>query len=411
RASAESPVASPLGFETPTAQSAALPYKVGAAVVDITPTWRTMLAGFEHRTKPTVGVYQPIHAKAVTIGDGRKKVVYIIADICYWDSCNKPHGIIDSIRTALKKQHGLESNQIIMIAAHNHSGPVLGDERFCKLLVKKTIEVVGEAIKNERPARIFFGRGSCNVGISRRGTDMNGDDTWEINPYGPRDPEVVVLKAVGADGKPIAVTFNYGCHPTTIGTDYIGGDYVGYAQVEMEKRLGGIPALFMQGTAGDVKPDFHTPADRFNFIGPKNCTPDVPERFGMTLADEVTKVLAAPMEEIAGPVRYGHTVVELPVLSAWTGTNQIETDNKFDPAKPFSGPTRRMARMAKRMLASMDENGKYKITQSGEVCVVRIGDKFVNVSLAGEVCSPIGLRIKDQLRGKNVMVTTYTNTY
>ncbi|MEN6625635.1 MAG: neutral/alkaline non-lysosomal ceramidase N-terminal domain-containing protein [Candidatus Sumerlaeia bacterium] len=409
RASAGAPAAGPLGSEVPS--TGALPYRIGAASVDITPTWRTMLAGFEHRTKPTTGVVQPIHARAFVIDDGTRKVVYVNADICYWESCNKPYRIIGPIREALGKKHGFKPDEILLVATHNHSGPVMGDERFRKLLVDRTIEVVGRAVAAERPARLFFGRGSCGIGVSRRGTDMNGDDLWEINPYGPRDPEVFVLKAVGADGRPFAVTFNYACHPTTIGTDEICGDYVGYAQSEMEKRLGGATALFLQGTAGDIKPDYHAPADRFNFIAPRLCTPDVPVRFGTTLADEVTKVLAAPMEEITGAIRVGRAAVELPVLTGWTGMNQIETDSKPDPARPFSGPTRRMARMARRMFDSMDEAGNYKLTQAAEASVVRIGDKFVNVGFAGEVCTPIGLRVKDQLRGKNVMVTAYTNVY
>lgn len=59
----------------------------------------------------------------------------------------------------------------------------------------------------------------------------------------------------------------------------------------------------------------------------------------------------------------------------------------------------------------MDANGNYKVTQPAELHVVRLGDKFIHVCLPGEMCSPIGLRIKDELRGNQVLVTAYTGPY
>ncbi|MCE5229650.1 neutral/alkaline non-lysosomal ceramidase N-terminal domain-containing protein [bacterium] len=401
----------PLGTEPASAEGSPLPFKIGVSEIDITPTWKTMLAGFEHRTKPSEGAYQPIHVKCLTIGDGKNKVVYLVAETVYFDTQDRPWGIIDAINKELKRKHGINPGQVIMMATHNHSAPVMGDERFRAWLVEKSIEAVDKALASEREARLFFGRGSSSIGVSRRGTDMNGDDTWEINPYGFHDPEVVVLKFVDRAGKPIALSFAYSCHPTTIGSNFVGGDYAGFAQAEMSSRLGGIPAIFMQGTCGDMKPDNHRPESPFNFYAPAKVHVDEVKKIGVRLADDITKALASPMEEITGPIRIGHAHVEFPVLSAWTGTNGIETDAVADPSKPLSGPTRRMARMARRVLASMDKNGRYNVTQPGDLAVVRIGDKFVHACLPGEMCSPIGLRVKDELRGSQVMVTAYAGLY
>jgi len=128
---------------------------------------------------------------------------------------------------------------------------------------------------------------------------------------------------------------------------------------------------------------------------------------GNRLADEVIRVLNAPMEEITGPVQFGMVSTQMPVLSAWTGSNWIETDAALDPAKPLSGPRRRMARMAQMILDSMDSEGHYKVYLPGEIWVVRIGDRFIHVAISEEICSPVGLRIKDQLRGNQVMVSGY----
>ena len=399
----------PIRTEPLVSKAASLPYLIGVAEADITPTWPVKMAGFAFRgDKLSAGVYQPLYTRAISIDDGKNKIVYLMADICFWDNRNRPEGIVEGIRAGLKNNHGLSPEQVVMVATHTHSGPVLSDAKFKPLLIEKAIQVVGDALKSARPARLFFGRGKTEIGIARRGRDVNGDGVWEINPYGSHDREIVVLKAVDHAGRPIALTFNYGCHPTTMGTQMIGGDYAGFAQLEMKKRLGGAPALFLQGTAGDAKPNNPDPDNRFLFLSPTKATVDQPEAFGKQLADDVSRVLAAPMNEITGPIRFGLVTTELPFLSAWKGNQMIETDANADPAKPLSGPRRRMARMARWTLDSMNENGEYHATQKSDIYVVRIGDAFIHVGISGEACSPIGLRLKDQLRGCEVMVTGYT---
>jgi hypothetical protein len=54
-------------------------------------------------------------------------------------------------------------------------------------------------------------------------------------------------------------------------------------------------------------------------------------------------------------------------------------------------------------------DGTFKEKQGWDITVVRIGDQFIQVGLGGEICCPIGLRIKDELRGNMVMVSGYTN--
>lgn len=413
-----------VGAERPVPEGEAMPYKIGVAMEDVTPTWPVPLAGFSFRKgKPSEGVYQPLYVRAMSIDDGGKKLVYVMGDICYWDrkggrgprpgadnsrGTGAGLGIIKSIQDQLRRSHGLEPDQIVFVATHTHSGPVLNDERFKAKLIPATVKCVQDAIAGEKEGRLFFGRGSTDVGASRRAQLLNGEDAWQISPYSSHDHEVVVVKAVDRSGKVIGLMFNYGCHPTTMGTQLIGGDYCGFAQLELQKRLGGAVAMFLQGCGGDGKTDNPQPGKRFLFLTPTKATVDQPEKLGKRLADDVCKVLKGKMEEIDGRIQYGSTVVNLPVLSAWTGEKWVDTRAGFSPSDPLSGPRRRMARMARWITESMDANGEYKVTQAADLYVTRIGDKFIHVGLSGEACSPYSLRIKDQLRGNNVMVTGYT---
>jgi hypothetical protein len=47
-----------------------------------------------------------------------------------------------------------------------------------------------------------------------------------------------------------------------------------------------------------------------------------------------------------------------------------------------------MARMARRILDSMDADGKYKVTQPADVHVVRLGDRFVHVACPAKCAAP-----------------------
>ncbi|MCE5229652.1 hypothetical protein LLG95_08660 [bacterium] len=400
----------PLGVETPIAKGSAMPFLVGAAEADITPTWDVGLMGFGPRTAKAGDKYQPLKVRAMSISDGKTRYLLMMADVCYIDERAHPKNILAPIRAQLKTMHGLDPEQIFMIASHTHCAPLLKDEKFAALFAKQAVAAADEAVKSEREARLFFGRGRCDFGISRRALDAEGRVTHiSIAPYSPVDREVTVLKAVGRDGRPIALAFSYSCHPTTWGGLKMGGDYPGFAQIEMSRRLGGMPALFLQGTGADVKPNNPDPKKPYEFLAPQQAPLADPERFGNQLAESVTNVLQSPMEEITGRIRIGKRTVDLPVMIATPATPSKDPDAKLDPAKKFSGPERRMARLAEYTLASLNPDGTFKKSQGWDMTVIRIGDRFIQVGLGGEICCPVGLRIKDELRGNMVMVSGYTN--
>ena len=78
-----------------------------------------------------------------------------------------------------------------------------------------------------------------------------------VNPNGPVDHDVPVLKVAAKDGSLRAVLFGYACHNTTLGGDFyrIGGDYAGYAQAEIEQAHPGATALFVMLCGGDQNPN------------------------------------------------------------------------------------------------------------------------------------------------------------
>src|ERR1700677_62043 len=64
----------------PAAQSAALPFKVGMAEIDITPPLGHRMAGYYDERFAT-GVHDPLMAKAIILQQGDKKVALVFCDL------------------------------------------------------------------------------------------------------------------------------------------------------------------------------------------------------------------------------------------------------------------------------------------------------------------------------------------
>ena len=77
-----------------------------------------------------------------------------------------------------------------------------------------------------------------------------------VNPRGPCDRTVPVLRAESPDGTLRAVVFGAATHNTTLGPSCyeICADYAGFAQEDLERRYPGVQAMFMLGCAGDSDP-------------------------------------------------------------------------------------------------------------------------------------------------------------
>lgn len=379
------------------------PYLAGVKSAVITPEEPIPMAGFGSRgDKLSEGVYQDLIVKTLVLSDRQSKpnrLVIVTADLVAWSG-----RMIAEIREKLKDRLGLGPESIMLNASHTHCGPALRDDReperaYVDGVIGKTVELVETAFAEAEPARVFFGRGRCDMSRSRRCRDRDGYFVRGINPYGHTDTEVGILKVARASGKPLAVLFNYACHPTSIGGFLIGGDWAGYAHRFVESKVPGATALFMQGCGGDLKVPNRHPDDPFRF-GYGGGPPEA-ARWAWCLVNAVTAGLARPLEELSGEIVPQLATVELPL---------VERIDETDPeAGPFTTPHRRTARLAKSLLGSLDKNGNYRNTKQCEVMVARIGRDFVLAALNGEMAVRIGLRIKEQLIPRPVIVAAYTN--
>jgi neutral ceramidase len=371
-------------------------FQAGVARVKITPPTPFWMSGYAARTHPSEGVELDLWAKALALRDpGGHQVVLVTTDLI-----GLPRVISDEVAVRVRERFHVERSQLVLSASHTHCGPAVRknlavlydfseDDRrrvdaYGAELVDHLVEVVGRALEDLAPARLSVGHGAVGFAVNRRQPTPEGVKIG-VNPAGPVDHDVPVLKVTGKDGSPRAVLFGYACHNTTLGGDFyrIGGDYAGYAQAELERAHPGATALFMMLCGGDQNPN------------PRG-TLDLALQHGRALAAEVARVLASHPRPVRPPIRTALEVVPLDFAPYTRAVFEEEATSE----------DRFRQRRARLMLAAYDAGQPIRQT-SYPVQAVRLGRDLTLLALAGEPVVDYALRLKRELPGENLIVAGY----
>jgi len=303
-------------------KSVSKPLRAGAAKLKITPSQPVPLAGFYVRQGPFKGVRDDLYARAVVFESGGVEVAIVAVDTCVL-----PDGFCDDVIAHIAAAYPVVPDSIILNASHTHSGPAVyvppglkdlnafwlkehpyieEQKRYTESLKENIVRVVSEARDRMVPVRIGYGRGTSSIGVNRRALDERGNVALGVNPQGPTDPELPVVRIDSESGKTVAVMFNLGVHGTRMRTEQLTGDWCGIASQYCEDVWGGeTVALFLSGASGDVNPMYEEAA-AFNAR-----TGDA-GKLAQMVGDEVIRVAESITPGSGGPVRAVRRVVTVP---------------------------------------------------------------------------------------------------
>lgn len=373
--------------------------KAGVATRTITPgTLPFWLSGYAARSSPATSVAQDIFAKALAIEDesGHRVVVVTL------DLIGVPRTLRDEVAREVEKAHGLDPTALLLNCSHTHSGPAVQDNleimfdfddadrarvlEYREFLRTNIGAVVGEALQKLEPAAIGYGTGSADFAADRRALRVKQADP-SANPATYIDHTVPVLKVTSADGRVLAILFGYACHNTTLTGEFleISGDYAGHAQADLEDAYPGATAMFMLLCGADQNPN---PRSSKAFA----------VAHGRALADSVQSTLAQTLSPVDGEIRTSLVSRTLPLKPRTREEIEAEQED----------PDRFRQRRASWVLGRI-ARGEDVSAVEYPVQALRIGDDFVIVGLGGEVVVEYGLRIKESLPGKRVIVAGYSN--
>ena len=271
--------------------------RAGAAQVDITDP-----------ADPTRDV--PLCAKALALSDGSATVVLITLDVVAIAEIGPiKNGYLAEVRARLEKELQIKPANVLVNVSHCH-GRVCGD------VVERTVAVVRAALEKLTPVAAGAGVGSENRIMENRRLRLRGGaeadvrhayalpPDEEVVGAGPVDPQIGLLRLDRPDGRPLAVVYNFACHPIQ-GVPGGGNtaDLVGYASRVIEENLGpDVVAFFIQGCGGDVNPV------RYKDVAhPRDAEP-----LGNLLGLSALKALRTIECRAQGPLRIVNQTLSLP---------------------------------------------------------------------------------------------------
>jgi hypothetical protein len=329
---------------------------------------------------PVSGGVGPSHPVSRKIGELTVRALVFENDgtrvaICSTDFLGFPGVLCSKVR---RQVPGIEPNNILIAATHNHSGPDCygfpnadgktgADIEYLNSVCKKLADAINEAVGELQPAHVKIATGKAQGKIA-------------YNYYAEKlyDPRCNVIQFLDSQDKPLATFVNYACHPEVIGADQgiLSPDFVGPLYDHITQRTGGVGIFVNSALGGMVTADCRGPDGR------DMRTWDECIRIGNLLADESLRIVADAAIRKDPKLFCGCTSIEFPV------------DNQMLLAVVKASP----------LGFELGEKG----TVTTQVNVVNIGDAQM-LTIPGEALPNIGFYLKRKMHGTSNFLLGLTN--
>jgi hypothetical protein len=311
-----------------------------------------------------------------------------------------PKAMFDMIASRVTYRNGVDRSHVLINISHTHSGPMLGwpehtdremmlrIEAYRNKVIDSMAEAASAAVADLQPAEVTYGTGKVGFSHNRRQHNPDGTWTFGIDPQGPVDQTVPVLRVFGPGGKLRGVLFGLSCHPSVLTYEFfiISGDYAGIAQAAWEKSHPGATGMFMQLCGGDQN------------TYPRRKT-ELAEQYGHELATEVDRVVGSPMKPVHAPLKTAMLTTELPF--APFSLAQYE--------KQATDPEELVRTHAKTVLRQYELGHPPMPGLPYTMQAIQFGKELTLLAMNGEVVVDYCLRVKKEYGADGMIVGGYSN--
>ena len=136
---------------------------------------------------------------------GAQQFYLVASDLCLFSP-----GVYDDVARDLERDTGITRAQFWWSVTHSHATPEVGppgmykallgrsdheyDREYAALVKDTLIAAVKEARSKLEPARIAVGQGISMANINRRAKDVDGQVSLGLNPEGPADRQIGLIR-------------------------------------------------------------------------------------------------------------------------------------------------------------------------------------------------------------------------
>jgi hypothetical protein len=360
------------------------------------------LSGYAARKTESQGIESRLKVKALAIGDDAAGPAILLSV----DNCGVPGRMVDALAASLKTRTRIPREQFVVCSTHTHCAPFLGGglpfifggplpadeqahvDRYASELAAAMEKAALAALADRRPARLAWGRGSVDFAANRRLIKEGRWVGFGVNPQGPVDHTLPVLRATDPDGKIRAVLTGYACHCTTLGGEFnkVCAEWSGYACDEIERAHPGALALVVIGCGADADPKPRGGAD-------------VAKRHGLAVAREVERVLDGKLTPLPGTLTTTYRQIDLP-FGAPPTREEFARKTKVPGSEGYYGRV---------MLERLERGEALEKSIPYPIQTWRFGDRLAMVFLGGEVVVDYALRLARETDAERLWVVAYSN--
>lgn len=369
---------------------------IGLAREDVSPDFPVRLAGYGNRREESTKISQRLWAKALAVA-GDTEQVFVLLTV---DNCGLSHVVRTAVLEGLKGR-GVTAESLAITFSHTHSGPCVTGvipnnfrmamppehqrnvDRYTEELTGKLISVATEAIEAMQPGRLEWGQGKLRFATNRR------------ERRGPLDHDFPIMVVRDPDDGIRAILATYACHATALGPDFddVHGDWMGSAQVEIERSFPGAIALFSQGCAGENIPlRLRDMTDPVRWVEMQRLAEEV--------AVEVRRLIEAGLQPVTGPLQGRLSSIDLPLQPLLT---RAEWEKEADSADIS------VAYHARKNLRRLDVGEALPSHISYQLQCWEFGDDLAMLFMPGEVLADYSLGIKRRTDSDRIWVHGYSN--
>lgn len=346
------------------------------------------MAGYS-RTEPSDSVLDSIQINTVAFEIQNESFI-----LCVLDSIMVEEEFCTQVKARVAQQTDTPAEHIVVSCIHTHSAPAYFKLAFEDTHVEPELRAGACSAMVESARRAHGSMQEAHVELERMYVEgLYGNRNVK---GGVEDKSCQLLMFRDSSGEPLGALFNLSAHPTILNgsSRALSADLIGQARLLLEQQLK-CPVACVNGTCGDVSTRFFRTTS-----GIEELTSTA-----QALVDQFME-RREPIALTAGPVRCGR--IERPcTYEAATDPDWQDMTARIQKDLDSANPNRSSAFLMDRQLRKR-AMGTIHLTLISQFY---LAGNLLIVTLPGDICSELGLRIKRAFSDLEVIIIGYANTY